>query len=273
MQSGIHLVAIDLDGTLLNSSKEITETTRAVLRQVRAERNVHIVLATARPPRSVTPFYRQLDLDTPMINYNGALVYCPVSRRVLMHRPVSAKLARGLVVLARQMYPEVLVSAEVLDRWYTDRYDPAYATETARLFVPDKVGPVEQWLTGPITKLLLLGQPKRLLEVAGRIHREYPHQVTIIKTEDTLLQITHATVDKEKALRAVAAEMGVQQQQVMAIGDNANDVGMLRWAGVGVAMANAHPDALLAADYVTDHHDADGAANAIHRILIEGRAS
>ncbi len=57
----------------------------------------------------------------------------------------------------------------------------------------------------------------------------------------------------------------------MAIGDNANDAGMLRWAGVGVAMSNAAPEALRAADYVTDHHDADGAAKAIHEIIVQGR--
>ena len=89
--------------------------------------------------------------------------------------------------------------------------------------------------------------------------------------QDDLLQITHATVSKAQALRTVAAEMTVQREQVMAIGDNANDVGMLRWAGIGVAMANACPAALAAADFVTDSHDADGAANAIRRIILEGK--
>ena len=77
---------------------------------------------------------------------------------------------------------------------------------------------------------------------------------------------------KALALRAVATELAVPRESIMAIGDNANDVGMLRWAQVGVAMANADPRALEAADYVTDHHDADGAANAIRRIILEGSA-
>ena len=73
----IHLVAIDLDGTLLNSAKQITDTTAAILRSARETHGVRLVLATPGRPGSVMPFYKLLDLDTPMINYNGDLVYDP----------------------------------------------------------------------------------------------------------------------------------------------------------------------------------------------------
>ncbi|MEI7837407.1 MAG: HAD hydrolase family protein, partial [Planctomycetota bacterium] len=148
---------------------------------------------------------------------------------------------------------------------------PIDQTETARLTEPDVVAPLENWLDQDLTKLLLLGQAADLTAIADAVHKKYPHQVRILQTEDNLLQITHATVSKAQALRTVAAEMTVQREQVMAIGDNANDVGMLRWAGIGVAMANACPAALAAADFVTDSHDADGAANAIRRIILEGK--
>jgi len=266
----IHLVAIDLDGTLLNSAKEITDTTAAILRAAREEAGVRVVLASARPPRSVLPFYRLLDLDTPTINYNGALVYDPGAQHVIMHKPIPVKIARGIVALARSMFPEVLVSAEVLDQWFTDRFDPAYATETGRLFAPDVIGPVEKWLDQSVTKLLLLGEAERLGEIASAIDRDFTHQVAMVQTEESLLQIMHATVSKAHALRVVAAEMGVNREAVMAIGDNANDVGMLQWAGVAVAMGNSAPEAIAAADYVTDHHDADGAAHAVRRIILSG---
>ena len=268
--SSIHLVAIDLDGTLLNSAKQVTQTSAAILRQARREAGVHVVLASARPPRTVRPFYDLLDLDSPIICYNGALVVDPPAGRVILHRPISPKIARGIVALARREYPEVLVSAEVLDRWYTDRLDMAYATETAKLVAPDLIAPVDQWLTEPVTKLLLLGEPARLLALAGAILDRHHRQVTITRTEDHLIQICHATVSKAKALRAVAGELGVARHQVMAIGDNDNDIEMLAWAGIAVAMGNATPGVLAVADHVTDHHDADGAANAIHRLIMEG---
>jgi len=267
---GIQLVAIDLDGTLLNTAKRITDTTAAILRSARREAGVHIVLATARPPRSVMPFYSLLGLDTPMINYNGALVYDPPSGRVLMHRPIPLKTARDIVSAARQAYPRALVSAEVLDRWYTDRVDDAYITATAQLFGPDVVGPIEQWLKTSVTKLLILGAPDSLMETARELNRRFRHQVSMVMTEDHLVQIMHATVSKASALKVVAAELGVQREQVMAIGDNANDVGMFQWAGVAVAMRNSAPEALAAADIVTDDCDADGAAKAVHDLIIRG---
>jgi Cof subfamily protein (haloacid dehalogenase superfamily) len=268
--SKIHLVAIDLDGTLLNSAKQVTVTTAAILRRARQEAGVHVVLASARPPRSVMPFYNLLDLDTPMICYNGALVLDPAAGTVILHRPIAAGIARGIVDLARREYPQVLVSAEVLDRWYTDRLDPAFLAETGKMFTPDVIAPVDQWLTGSVTKLLLLGQPEPLLNLGHAIVQAYPRQITVMITENHLLQICHVTVSKAKALRAVAGELGVARHEVMAIGDNDNDVEMLQWAGIAVAMGNASPGVLAVADYVTDHHDADGAANAILRLIIQG---
>jgi len=266
----IHLVAIDLDGTLLNSAKEITDVTEAILRAARQEANVRIVLATARPPRSVMPYYRHLELDTPMINYNGALVYDPLDSRVILHRPLSLKTARQIVRMARQAYPEVLVSAEILDRWYTDRLDQAYLTETGKRFQPNVIAPIGQWLTRSVTKLLLLGEPDRLAELGRLIRRDLVHQVSVVQTEDVLLQITHPTVSKGQALRTVASELGISQDAVMAIGDNANDVSMLKWAAIGVAMANSAPKALEAANFVAEHHDVDGAAKAIRDLILHG---
>lgn len=267
----IHLVAIDLDGTLLNSEKQISQTTAAILRAAKEEHGVHIVLATARPPRSVLPFYTLLDLDTPMINYNGALVFDPAANRVLMHKPIAVNLCKRIIAVARKAYPEVQVGLEVLDRWYTDHLDKAYLTATGQLFEPDVVAPLEDCLTSPVTKLLLLGPKEKMAEIRAAMVKPFAHQIIMTQTEGELVQISHATVSKAHALRVVAGEMGVMRDQVMAIGDQINDVDMLRWAGIGVAMGNAVAEVLAVADMVTDHHDADGAAKAIHKVIIRGR--
>ena len=269
----IRLVAIDLDGTLLNSSKGVTEATAAVLRDAQRMVGLRIVLASARPPRSVMPFYSLLDLDTPMINYNGALVYDPTDKRVVMHRPIPCDTARQIVAIAREAYPDVLVSAEVMDQWFTDRLSQTYLTQTAMTHKPDLVAPIDQWLNQPITKLLLLGEQQGIKMLSELLSRRFLHQVAMVQTEMTLLQIMHATVSKAAALKTVAAELGLEREQVMAIGDNANDVGMLLWAGIGVAMANAAPEVIAAADYVTDHHDADGVAKAIREIVVKGSSA
>ena len=260
---------MDLDGTLLTSDKRISPASEAICRRARAA-GVHVVLASARPPRSVMPFYTQLELDTPMINYNGALVYDPPSQRVVAHRPIPAGVAAELVRDARLRHPDVIVGAEILDRWFTDRLDDQYMTATAKMAQharPDVLAPLAEWLHQPVTKLLLQGEQAMLTSLRKYFAQAYEHQVTMVQTEGDLLQIMHATTSKAQALREVAAELGVRREETLAVGDNANDVGMLQWAGVSVAVANASPEALAVANVITAHHDEDGAAMALQRLL------
>jgi hypothetical protein len=264
----IDLIAVDLDGTLLNSRKKISPTSLGMIRLVRQQTGVHIVLATARPPRTTVKYHRQLGLDGPMINYNGALVWDTQSGKVLLHQPIPANIARGVVKWARERYPNIRVSAEIGDKWYTDFHDDQYTTETARTHQPDVVGPVMEWLTKPVTKLLLLGEAEWLSQVVWAIKTDIPGQLNTIQTESHLLQIMHSSVSKMEAVKIVANELGMEQQNVMAIGDNANDAGMIQWAGLGVAMANSHHAVLALADHVTESNDADGAARAMRDLVL-----
>jgi Cof subfamily protein (haloacid dehalogenase superfamily) len=166
------------------------------------------------------------------------------------------------------MFPSVLVSAEVLDNWYTDRVEDSWQSETTRLGGSYAVAPLDQWLNQPITRLHLLGRKEWLAEIRKAIKAKLPKQASIAWSENSMLQIMHPSAGKRAALRAVAGEMGLQAAEVMAIGDNANDAGMMQWAGIGVAMANASPMARKVADYVTDANDADGAAKAISKLIV-----
>ncbi|MCD4823795.1 MAG: Cof-type HAD-IIB family hydrolase [Phycisphaerae bacterium] len=266
----IKLIAIDLDGTLLTSNKQISPETVEMIERVRRKRAVRVVLCTARPPRTTLPFYKQLGLDEPMINYNGALVWNPPTGEVWLHRPIPVNIARAIITWARERYPRIRVSAEMGDKWFTDFYNGTYKTETARVHEPDLVAPVEQWLNKPLTKLLLLGKTEWLTEVNKAIQEDLSDDVTTVQTEDFLLQVMHASVSKYKALQTVAQRMGISRRRVMAIGDNANDAGMIRWAGVGVVMANGHLTSLRVADHVTDHHDEEGVANVIRDLVMNG---
>jgi Cof subfamily protein (haloacid dehalogenase superfamily) len=199
----------------------------------------------------------------------------PTNGKVLLHQPIPYNIARGIIRWARERYPNILVSAEIGDKWYTDAFDPAdkaYLTETARVYKPDVIGPFDEWLNQPVTKLLLLGKPNWITAVRQAVTEDLPEEVTTVQTEDYMLQIMQAEVSKMAALSLVAQEMRVSQEQVMAIGDNANDAGMIHWAGIGVAMANGHVTCLQVADHVTDHHDEEGVANVIRHIVLEGKA-
>lgn len=264
----IAMVAIDLDGTLLRTDKRISRRTLGAIAAVR-ERGVRIVLATARPPRSVREFYERLQLDTLTINYNGALIYNPADRRTVMHRPLPVPLARQVVDTARDVDPKVAVSVEVLDRWYTDWVDPTMQTETARQFEPDFVGPLKVFLNQPITKLMLLAPPERLKPVRRRIEHVYRDRIGIAVSDPHLIQILHPAVSKATGLAHVAQACEIPAPRIMAIGDAPNDAPMLAWAGFGVAVANAWPETIAAADATVAGNDEEGVAEALERFILQ----
>ena len=197
--AAIRLVAVDLDGTLLNDSKHISANTAGALECLR-EKEIKIVIASARPPRSVQNFYHTLGLDTLQINYNGALIWDEPNRRPIFHRPLSSRLIRRIIETARDMFEETLVHCEILDRWYTDRPDdPAHTTETARLFPPDVICTADELCAQPVTKLMLLGEPRIILRLEDVLSEAFENEVTILKTDRDLLQITHPEGGKAAA--------------------------------------------------------------------------
>lgn len=264
LQTTVRLVAIDLDGTLLNDGKQVAEQTAAALRCLPA-RGVKVVIASARPPRSVRPFHTLLQLDTLQINYNGALVWDAAAGRPFYHQPMPAGLVAEMVAVARGLFDEVLVSCEILDRWYTDRFEQPYTTETGRLFKPDRVAPLDQFLVEPVTKLMMLGDPLLILSIGEDLFERFGSQVSILRCEPELLQIMDNRASKAAALRMVAQHYGIPMHQVMAIGDAENDVPMLRAAGIAVAVDNAHPQVKKVAHWVAPSNNDHGVHAALRR--------
>src|ERR1700722_2214457 len=128
MTPPIQLVAIDLDGTLLNDSKQVSDQTIAALCELPSS-GIKVVIASARPPRSVRHIYQTLRLDTWQINYNGALIWDEPRRLVVFHFPMPGEVALRIIEYARDLFPEVLASCEVQDRWLTDRHEQKHTTE------------------------------------------------------------------------------------------------------------------------------------------------
>src|SRR5688572_28383852 len=186
----IRLVAVDLDGTLLNDSKQVTEQTAGALACL-PEQGVKVVVASARPPRSVRAIYQSLGLDTLQINYNGALIWDEAGKQPIYHRPIAGRLAKKIIEHARDMFEETIVTCEVLDRWFTDRNDTSHTTETGKLFQPDVICHVDELCKQPITKLMLLGEPRVILRLEDILASQFEDHVTILKTDRDLLQIMH----------------------------------------------------------------------------------
>lgn len=258
----IKLVAIDLDGTLLNDAKRVSDPTIQAL-AVLPWIGVKMVIATARPPRSVRHIYKQLNLDTHQINYNGALIWNEPQKRAIFHQPMAGALIRQLIAQARDVYAGLLVNCEVMDQWYTDRFEDAYATETGRLFKPDVICSVDEFCKQEVTKLMFAGHPELMDTLEPMFAGPWKEQVSVVRADRDLIQIMDRRVSKAVALQNVAAAYGIPMEQVMAIGDAPNDVGMLQSAGVAIAMDNAHPRCKQVAHWVAPSNNDHGVRAAL----------
>jgi hypothetical protein len=260
----VRLLAVDLDGTLLNDSKQIGAETIDALRAIQS-RGIKIVIATARPPRAVRHLYSQLQLDAWQINYNGALIWDEPAQATVFHRPMPGELARQMIDLARAKFESVLVTCEVLDRWYTDRADHPYTTETGRLFRPDVIATLDEICAQPITKLLLLGPRDVVTQLDAMLADINNQRVSIVRADPELIQLMDRRVSKAVALKMTATHYNIPMHQVMAIGDAPNDVGMLQMAGIAIAVDNGHALAKQAAHWVAPSNNDHGVLAALQK--------
>ena len=268
----VQLVAIDVDGTLLNTDGSIPQ---GVIHACRAAERAgcKIMLATARAPRALRTILQALDIPGPSINYNGAVIWDHERNAALFHEAVPAALARRIINDVQAMAPELIIGLDVLDRWHVTRVDPLFAMTNDPEYQPDSVGSLEPYLGDPVTKISLMGTPDQLLPVREMIRERYwqLRHVAVFLPDPRLVQITHPLVDKGIALQRVARQMGLSREEVMAIGDASNDMGMIEWAGVGVAVENAYPAVRQLADVIVPSNDELGVARAIQRYVLAGR--
>jgi hypothetical protein len=211
-----------------------------------------------------------LGIVGPVINYNGAVIWNPLDDRPQYHESLDGALALQIIVAAREAAPDMLVTAEVLDRWFTDRLDPGRLGSAAVSIQPDGVGPFEEFLTGPVTQLTLFPAPTEATAVRTVLEERFWRRglIALFQEEAGFIRITHRLVDKSIALQRIAARMNVPRTAVMAIGDGLNDQGMVEWAGFGVAVANASPAVRELADVVVANNDDQGVARAIQRYVL-----
>lgn len=259
----IRLAAIDVDGTLLTSGHKVTPVTAAAIERVRGA-GVEVVLTTSRPPRALWPILQALGLTEPVvfIASQGALTGTYSARgrlRVLDRQPMPVGLAREVAAAARAA--GLSVSWFAVERWLVEEVDDLIRQEAAIVGCAPELADLSVETEGP-DKILLLAHAADIAHAVP-----VPAGLVALASTPTHLEVTRADVDKARALGLVCTRLGVAAEEVVAIGDGRNDLGMLAFAGVAVAPANAHPEVLAAADLITGSNDADGVAQALAQLV------
>lgn len=261
----IKLVALDVDGTLVDRSLQILPRTREAIAKARA-RGVQFAIVTGRMYQAAVPFARELGLEgMPLIAYNGALVKEYPSGRTISHQPLQLEVAKALAAFceARGYH----LQAYVDDELYVPDLGPLTDAYVAVARVkPYPVGSIFLWLQKSPTKMLVVDDQARIPQIHHELQELLGAAVHVTHSMPRFAEVTSDKATKGLALEAVAQSLGLDRTEVMAIGDGMNDISMLTWAGTSFAMANG-PEALRkAATHVTESGPGEGVAEALERM-------
>ena len=277
------LIALDLDGTLLDARGEISPADAAALTQFAHSGGI-VVLASGRMTANIRPFYDALGIDGPTIAYNGALARdsCVAGGEVILETPLPAPYADELIdYTSRERFHLNYYLGERLYGWNDPelrRFADLYSQQTGAVF--DFVSDLEQFRGRQPTKCIIITDPtvpgkpdpRHRDELYQVWHARWGSELTVIRTNPEYLEFYHRDAGKGRALAALARHCGVEQSLTLAFGDNFNDVSMLEWAGCGVAVANANEDTKAAADWVSPlTNDESAVADAIIRLVSDRR--
>lgn len=263
------MVASDVDGTLIDHREQVSARTKAAINALIAD-GVPFVLATGRPPRWIDPVVDGLGYAPLCVCGNGAVIYDSANDRVLDSRTLDVETLTWAADLAEHLLPGCGLAAERVGATAHDAATPQFVSspeyEHAWLNPDDTQVSRAEVISAPAIKMLIRlpgtssNDMRTVLEphLAGRADLTY-------STDNGLIELSAPGVTKATGLAVVAQRLGVQHSSLIAFGDMPNDVPMLLMAGHGVAMANAHPEAIAAADEVAPSNTDDGVARTLER--------
>jgi phosphoglycolate phosphatase len=263
---GIRLIATDLDGTLLRSDGTISDRTcRAVQQAQRA--GMHFVLVTARPPRSIRWIAQRLGVSGLAVCSNGAITYDLANDSFLTHH----QLATGLVMtLASRLREQDSQFRFATEHGHKIGYEPGYPQNSADVHIePPLIAPLSALCADPVTKLNVYHPDIPVEDMLRQITSQVGSAATATHSGGGFVEIIAAGLSKATALDNLCQTLRVNRQHVIAFGDMPNDVPMLSFAGHSVAVSNAHPAVLNAANEITASNDNDGVALVIEKRLRE----
>lgn len=262
------LVALDLDGTLKASGQAISGRVAGVVQRA-IDAGIKVTLATGRMFQSAKPFARELDIYLPIICYQGALIGHPLTGEVLWHRTIPLPLARRVI-------EEIRVSGLHLNLYLNDEYYVEDANEIAQRYssvarVPlHVVDDLLCFLDREPSKIVAIGDEDKASALAKHLQEIFGQALFVCRSFPHFCEVGHPEATKSQALSWLARELGIRQAEIMAVGDSANDVDMLRWAGLGVAIAGSPWEVIAAADLVTSGGPGDGVVELIEDLLQAG---
>jgi Cof subfamily protein (haloacid dehalogenase superfamily) len=266
---GYRIIATDLDGTLLGSDRKVSARNKAAINAAE-DAGWLVVIATGRPPRWIAPIVEELGERGLVVCANGASVYDPARHELVERTDLSPDVARELVDEIQAAYPEAILGVEQGFGFGVDSSVQHLDFDFSELIPDVHVAPVREFLHEDVTKLIVR-MPHPAPEGTAAAVQALVGQRALVthSVNESFLELSHPEVHKAATVERLIERSGGTAAEVVAFGDMPNDLALIRWAGLGVAVANAHPLLLEAADEITASNDDDGVALVIERLLDE----
>lgn len=263
------LIASDVDGTLLDDDEKVTARTRAAVTAA-VESGTQFVIATGRPPRWVPPVVDALGFAPMAVCANGAVLYDPATDRVLTAHTLGADVLAELAEIATRLIPGAGLAVERIGHSAHDAATPQFVSspgyEHAWLNPDNTEVSLTDLLSEPAIKLLIRKAGARSEDMAAVLADPVgEHGDITFSTNNGLIEVMPVGISKASGVADLAGPLGIDASEIVTFGDMPNDVPMLRWAGLGVAMGHGHPEALAAADEITATNNEDGVARVLER--------
>ncbi|MBN2933393.1 Cof-type HAD-IIB family hydrolase [Limosilactobacillus fermentum] len=270
----IKLIAIDIDGTLINDQLEITEKTKETLQKATAQ-GIKVVLCTGRPMTGVHKYLDQLGInnlaDQYVISFNGALAQT-TSGQVISQFTLPFEKLVDLSAVA--LKADVHLLAETADAMYVLNQDiSSYAVyESSLVSLPITYKSIDQLNTIKndlvISKLMITDEPAAIDGFSAKLTAPIKRAFNIVRSEPYYLEFVNPSASKGAALASLGQELGVARTEMMAIGNAQNDESMITYAGIGVAMSNSIPSTIQLADELVADNNHDGVAEAVEKFAL-----
>ena len=265
------MIVLDLDGTLTNNKKQITPHTRETL--IRAQQQgIKVVLASGRPTYGIVPIAEQLELSTYggyILAYNGGEIINWSTREILHAQVLNPEVLPYMYRCAKEHGFAIVTYRD--NNVITETPDDEYVIKEVTLnrMQTLQVSNFLEYIDFPIPKCLIVGEPERLHQLEIEMHSHLKETNEVYRSEPYFLELVPKGIDKAQSLAVLLEKTGIRREEVIACGDGFNDLSMIKFAGLGVAMQNAQPIVRESADFITLSNEEDGVAYVVERFMLK----
>lgn len=261
------LIAIDLDDTLLNSNLKISDSDKLYIEKAIKE-NIDVTIATGRMFRSAQVYAEEMNLDIPIITYQGGLIKESKTLDILYNMTLDKDISKEIIELSMNLNLHIQIYID--DEYYIDEHNDYSEYYNRNIGFPGiPVGSLNDFEFDSPNKLLIISEPERIIEHKESFIERFGDEVEISISKPKFLEFTNKKATKGLALEHLASLKSISSNDILAIGDSYNDLSMIKYAGTGVVMSNAPSEVKKYADFITLSNDEDGVSKAIRKFVFK----